>query len=291
MKAITIIAVLICTSVAWATPTVTLTLESSKNGLTVSPGTTVDWSVKVAVSPGDNAGLALVSTDLIQNPDNPALFDIPQGSPASIDATMQNFNRPAGIANPGEGGATTGYIGSQRGEPGRKNLIQIGGGQNTFGAALPSGTGIGESATVLPGVGQGAQPQVVLSGSFAAPEVPGTYTFRLENGLANVLNNVSPPPVPPEFWTVTAATVEMGTASFTFTVGGVSLGDVNCDGHVNVFDIDPFVLALTSSEEYAQAFPACDINSADVNCDGHVNVFDIDPFVQCLTGGCAPCPQ
>ncbi|NLG43050.1 MAG: hypothetical protein GX547_07385, partial [Phycisphaerae bacterium] len=55
MKAITIIAVLICTSVAWATPTVTLTLESSKNGLTVSPGTTVDWSVKVAVSPGDNA--------------------------------------------------------------------------------------------------------------------------------------------------------------------------------------------------------------------------------------------
>jgi hypothetical protein len=65
---------------------------------------------------------------------------------------------------------------------------------------------------------------------------------------------------------------------------------VNCDGQVNVFDIDPFVLALTNPEQYALMFPACHISSADANCDGEVNVFDIDPFVQCLTSGCAPCP-
>jgi hypothetical protein len=63
-------------------------------------------------------------------------------------------------------------------------------------------------------------------------------------------------------------------------------GDVNCDGVVNNFDIDPFVLALTNPSSYAAAFPDCDINNADVNADGAVNNFDIDPFVACLTQGC-----
>jgi hypothetical protein len=182
-------------------------------------------------------------------------------------------------------------VGSQRGEAGHKNLIQIGGGQNTFGAALPSGTGIGESATVLAGVGQGAQPQIVLSGSFAAPTTAGTYTLHLENGLANVLNNITPPPVPPQYWTVTAATVNTVAASFSFTIGSsYTRGDVNCDGAVNSFDIDPFVIALTNPSGYAAQYPTCNILSADANCDGAVNSFDIDPFVRCLTGGCEPCP-
>jgi hypothetical protein len=61
-------------------------------------------------------------------------------------------------------------------------------------------------------------------------------------------------------------------------------GDLNCDGAVNAFDIDPFVLALTSPDAYAAAFPACDYMLADVNGDGAVNAFDIDPFVNLLTG-------
>lgn len=64
-----------------------------------------------------------------------------------------------------------------------------------------------------------------------------------------------------------------------------AIGDVNCDGDVNVFDIDPFVLALTDEPGYAAHYPACDINNADLNGDGTINVFDIDPFVLCLTGG------
>jgi subtilisin family serine protease len=71
-------------------------------------------------------------------------------------------------------------------------------------------------------------------------------------------------------------------------------GDLNCDGVVNGYDIDAFVLALTSAPSfvaYHAAYPNCDAMLADVNCDGTVNGYDIDPFVECLTeGGCAPCP-
>jgi hypothetical protein len=65
---------------------------------------------------------------------------------------------------------------------------------------------------------------------------------------------------------------------------GCALGDLNCDGLLNAFDIDPFVLALTSPETYAVAFPDCDRMLADCNGDGLVNAFDIDPFVLLLTG-------
>lgn len=63
--------------------------------------------------------------------------------------------------------------------------------------------------------------------------------------------------------------------------------DANCDGVVNNFDIDPFVLAITDPAAYELAYPDCDINACDVNGDGVINNFDIDPFVGCLTaGGC-----
>jgi hypothetical protein len=62
-------------------------------------------------------------------------------------------------------------------------------------------------------------------------------------------------------------------------------GDMNCDGSVNAFDIDPFVLALTDPGGYAAAQPECYWLNADCNGDGAVNAFDIDPFVLLLTGG------
>lgn len=63
------------------------------------------------------------------------------------------------------------------------------------------------------------------------------------------------------------------------------IGDMNCDGVVNNFDIDPFVLALTDTTAYEAAFPDCNINNGDVNDDGVVNNFDIDPFTECIAGG------
>jgi alpha-amylase len=59
-------------------------------------------------------------------------------------------------------------------------------------------------------------------------------------------------------------------------------GDVNCDGLVNSFDIDPFVQALLAPGDYATAFPDCDISLADMNRDGMANSFDIDPFVDLI---------
>jgi hypothetical protein len=73
---------------------------------------------------------------------------------------------------------------------------------------------------------------------------------------------------------------------------GFSRADANCDGTINGFDIDAFVLALTNPADYAAQFPDCDlICTTDINCDGEVNGFDIDGFVTCLTDGeCPACP-
>ena len=62
-------------------------------------------------------------------------------------------------------------------------------------------------------------------------------------------------------------------------------GDLNCDGEVNLFDIDPFVVALTVPSQYAQLYPDCDLTLADVNGDGWIDLFDVGPFVALLTGG------
>ncbi|MBL8877928.1 MAG: hypothetical protein JNG88_02315 [Phycisphaerales bacterium] len=62
-------------------------------------------------------------------------------------------------------------------------------------------------------------------------------------------------------------------------------GDLNCDGAVNNFDIDPFVFALTDAGAYQAMYPNCDVLAGDISGDGVVNNFDIDPFVLLLTGG------
>ena len=61
-------------------------------------------------------------------------------------------------------------------------------------------------------------------------------------------------------------------------------GDLNCDGEVNAFDIDPFVLALTDRTSYGTTHANCNLENADCNGDGEINAFDIDPFVELLTG-------
>jgi hypothetical protein len=61
-------------------------------------------------------------------------------------------------------------------------------------------------------------------------------------------------------------------------------GDLNCDGGVDAFDIDPFVLALTDPASYTAKYPQCTLVNADCNGDGKVDAFDIDPFVALLTG-------
>jgi hypothetical protein len=50
--------------------TVTLNLASSSAGKGVRPGDTIPWSVSAVVSQGDNAGLATLSVDFVQDAAN-----------------------------------------------------------------------------------------------------------------------------------------------------------------------------------------------------------------------------
>jgi hypothetical protein len=64
-------------------------------------------------------------------------------------------------------------------------------------------------------------------------------------------------------------------------------GDMNCDGSVDFNDIDPFVTALISQDDYEAQYPDCNYFNGDINEDGSVDFNDIDGFVECLiNGGC-----
>ncbi len=81
------------------------------------------------------------------------------------------------------------------------------------------------------------------------------------------------------------------------TAHGYRLGDMNCDGAVDFFDIDPFVMAVTDAETFESTYE-CPLVNGDCNNDGQVDFFDIDAFVDILTGagvdyddsGCLPGP-
>ncbi|MCG3127691.1 MAG: hypothetical protein CHACPFDD_02558 [Phycisphaerae bacterium] len=74
--------------------------------------------------------------------------------------------------------------------------------------------------------------------------------------------------------------VTSGTA--TFDRIPVITGDMNYDGSVNGFDVDPFVQALSDPAGYVTAFGHDPRFAGDVNRDGTFNGFDIDPFVDLL---------
>ena len=52
--------------------------------------------------------------------------------------------------------------------------------------------------------------------------------------------------------------------------------DMNCDGDINAFDIEPFLDLL-----FGPGKP-CDTCTGDVNGDGVIDAFDIEPFLNCL---------
>lgn len=92
---------------------------------------------------------------------------------------------------------------------------------------------------------------------------------------------------PPRNAAVTLGLFKPGTpesVSAVTQIPGWLKGDMNCDGAVNNFDIDPFVQALLDAPAYIAAFPQCDINNGDVNGVDGLNNFDIDAFVTLVIG-------
>ncbi|TWT45353.1 Serine protease AprX [Phycisphaerae bacterium RAS1] len=65
----------------------------------------------------------------------------------------------------------------------------------------------------------------------------------------------------------------------------VVLGDMNCDGQVNILDINAFTLAISDPAAYALQYPGCNIDNGDINGDGNVDILDINGFVSLLSGG------
>ncbi|MEW6199555.1 MAG: aryl-sulfate sulfotransferase [Planctomycetota bacterium] len=63
----------------------------------------------------------------------------------------------------------------------------------------------------------------------------------------------------------------------------VRRGDLNCDGHVDFGDINPFVMALSNPAGYMATYPSCYLLNGDINADGKVDFGDINPFVRLLT--------
>ena len=64
-------------------------------------------------------------------------------------------------------------------------------------------------------------------------------------------------------------------------------GDMNCDGNIDFNDIDPFVTALVSRDDYESQYTDCKWSNGDINQDASVDFNDIDGFVDCLiNGGC-----
>ncbi len=79
--------------------------------------------------------------------------------------------------------------------------------------------------------------------------------------------------------------VDHGGEIFRVVPNGPVVGDLNGDGQINAFDIEPFALALVDPAAYAEQYPEIDPDvTGDVNCDEVLDAFDIDPFVELLAG-------
>ena len=70
-------------------------------------------------------------------------------------------------------------------------------------------------------------------------------------------------------------------------------GDMDGDGDVDNFDIQPFELALTDQAAYLAQYPLLfDFQDrGDIDGDGDFDNFDIQPFEALLTSGGAPVPE
>jgi len=70
------------------------------------------------------------------------------------------------------------------------------------------------------------------------------------------------------------------------TVALGNAGDANCDGVVNVADVDAFVLGLLDPTDYEATYPSCNFaESCDFDGNGDVDGADIQGFTTCLLSG------
>lgn len=102
----------------------------------------------------------------------------------------------------------------------------------------------------------------------------GTLTIRARDLAGNQTGNESSPAYPDFVARVTVAPQNV-------------LGDMDGDGDLDNFDIGPFELALTRSDQYLLDYPGLDDyqTRGDINAEDGFTNFDIQPFEALLTAG------
>jgi uncharacterized protein (DUF1501 family) len=68
------------------------------------------------------------------------------------------------------------------------------------------------------------------------------------------------------------------TPTFRNVTTTCGLGDMNCDGQVNVNDVPGFVAALTDTAAFQAGSPGCNVTNADMNRDARMDGADIRAF-------------
>lgn len=153
------------------------------------------------------------------------------------------------------------------------------------------------------GSGYFAEITASTANSYMVGAYPTVLNLLTNDGVDNLSNSGSPL-APADFsgcfqWNVTISQGHPVSLPLTIALNastdpcpGQLIGDANCDGAFNNFDIDCFVLALVGGE--GEWNSNCNFNGnclyscvLDVNRDGRVDNFDIDPFVTCVVSlGC-----
>ncbi len=275
MRRLWLLAVLVLPS-SLSAQTATLMLSSPQAGQAIAPGSIVEWSIEVSVSGGDNEGLALVLVDLLQDAANPERVDL---TPALVPVAMTNFSRPEGVSNPGPGGVGSGYGGTPSGAVGERDLLQIGGAQNTFGV---SGSGMGTVVDVTAAVGQSG-PVLVAQGSFVAPTAAGDYSYHLVEGVVNVLSVLG---TAPGHSTAVSASVSSSPGTFSIEVSSAPQfvrGDCNVDASTNIADSIHLLSHLFTGPLVLSCDDACDTND-----DGTLDLADAVTLLTALFDGGGP---
>ena len=160
-------------------------------------------------------------------------------------------------------------------------------GQNVFGDVLETISGVSDGAyAIAVFADQGHPADIIIEGAFnevsmfngdnfsvigSATSAVGE-TFGNGGDLTVGFNDGSPSGTNVE-GPFQARTV-IAYASFASAAGGL-LGDINCDGSVDLLDVGPFVDLLTNGGFSAKA---------DINGDGQVDLLDVGPFVDLLAG-------
>ena len=89
-------------------------------------------------------------------------------------------------------------------------------------------------------------------------------------------------PATPDTGVGTPPIVDLGC--YEYQPPSIILGDLNCDGALDLGDVAPLALALVDPVGYAAVYPACNLDRADLNAGGAADGQDIQAFVNALLG-------